>query len=124
MTKTLVINPTQKLTTFFDLWSPKIVAKLNESYVKLAKLKGEYIWHMHNNEDEMFLIVKGNLKIELRNKILSLKTGDMVVIPKKVEHRPVADSEVHVILIEPKTTISIGNSKNAEGKKTTHGEWV
>jgi len=124
MTNIVVIDPAQKLTKFFDLWSPKIVAELNESYIKLAKLKGEYIWHKHDNEDEMFLIIKGDLKIELRDKVLYLKTGDVVVIPKGIEHRPVADSEVHVMLIEPKTTISTGNSKNTEGKKSIQGEWI
>ena len=72
----------------------------------------------------MFLIINGDLKIELRDKILSLKTGDLVVIPKGVEHRPVADSEVHVMLVEPKTTISTGDSRNTEGKQATQGEWI
>ncbi len=119
-----VIDLALKLTKFFDLWSPKIIAEQNESYIKLAKLKGEYIWHKHDKEDEMFLILKGNLTIELQDKILYLKTGEMVVIPKGIEHRPVADAEVHVMLIEPTTTISTGNSKNTEGKKSTQGEWI
>ncbi|HEV2601467.1 MAG TPA: cupin domain-containing protein [Candidatus Babeliales bacterium] len=119
-----VTDPNQKLSTFSDLWSPKIIAELNESYIKLAKLKGEYVWHKHDNEDEMFLIIKGNLTIELRDKTLSLNPGQMVVIPKGVEHRPVASDEVHVMLIEPKTTLSTGDSKNTEDKKATHGEWI
>ncbi len=124
MTNIIITDLAQKLTKFSDLWSPKIVAELNESYIKLAKLKGEYVWHKHDNEDEMFLIIKGELKIELRDKVLCLKRGNMVVIPRGIEHRPIADSEVHVMLIEPKTTISTGDSKSTEGKKSTQGEWI
>ena len=120
----IVISPTQKLTKFFDVWSPKIIAELNDSYIKLAKLKGEYIWHKHDNEDEMFLVIKGNLKIELRDKVLLLKTGEMVVIPKGVEHRPVAEFEAHVMLIESKSTISTGDAENTADKKSTQGKWI
>ncbi|MBI2774999.1 cupin domain-containing protein [Candidatus Dependentiae bacterium] len=119
-----VINISKKLSAFSDLWSPKIITELNDSYVKLAKLKGEYVWHKHDNEDEMFLIIDGQLSIELRDQILNLKAGELVVIPKGVEHRPVAHAEVSVILIEPKTTLSTGDAKNTEQKKSTHGEWI
>ncbi|HJZ24020.1 MAG TPA: cupin domain-containing protein [Candidatus Babeliales bacterium] len=85
---------------------------------------GEYIWHKHDNEDEMFLVIKGNLKIELRDKVLMLKTGEMVVIPKGVEHRPVAEFEAHVMLIESKNTISTGDAENTADKKSTQGKWI
>lgn len=120
----LVINPNQKLCNFSDLWSPKIIAELNDSYVKVAKVKGEYVWHKHDNEDELFFIISGVLKIELRDKILELKPGELVVIPKGIEHRPVADSEVSIMLIEPKSTLSTGDAKNLNNKKSTHGEWI
>jgi mannose-6-phosphate isomerase-like protein (cupin superfamily) len=124
MKKVAVIKLAQKLSQFSDLWSPKIVAELNDSYIKLAKLKGEYVWHKHENEDEMFFVISGDLTIELRDTTLSLQPGDIVVIPKGVEHKPVAPSEVHVMLIEPKTTLSTGDSANTEDKKPTHGEWI
>jgi len=124
MKNIVVINPTDKLRKFSDLWSPKIIAEINDAYVKLAKLKGEYVWHKHDNEDEMFLIIRGVLKIELRDKVLELQPGELVVIPKGVEHRPVADAEVCVILIEPKSTLSTGDAEDTGDKKSTHGEWI
>ncbi len=120
----LVINPTEKLGKFSDLWSPKIITELNDVYVKLAKFKGEYIWHKHDNEDELFFVMSGHLKIELREKILVLKAGELVVIPKGVEHRPVADEEVFVMLIESKNTISTGGAQDTGDKKATQGEWI
>lgn len=119
-----VINLEQKLSLFSDLWSPKIIAELNDSCVKLAKLKGEYIWHKHDHEDEMFIVISGFLKIELRDQILDLSPGELVVIPKGVEHRPVAAEEVKVIIIEPKTTLSTGDAINVDDKKPTQGEWI
>lgn len=119
-----VINLEQKLSLFSDLWSPKIIAELNDSCVKLAKLKGEYIWHKHDHEDEMFIVISGFLKIELRDQILDLSPGELVVIPKGVEHRPVAEEEVKVIIIEPKTTLSTGDAINVDDKKPTQGEWI
>ncbi len=119
-----VVNLEQKLSLFSDLWSPKIVAELNDSYVKIAKLKGEYVWHKHDHEDEMFIVISGFLKIELRDQILDLSPGELVVIPKGVEHRPVAIEEVKVILIEPKTTLSTGDAINVDDKKPTQGEWI
>lgn len=120
----LVINTREKLNHFSDLWSPKIVAALNDSYVKLAKLHGEYVWHKHDNEDEMFLVISGNLTIELRDSILYLAPGELVVIPRGVEHRPVAPSEVAVMLIEPKGTVSTGDAEHTGDKKATQGEWI
>lgn len=119
-----VITLQDKLALFTELWSPKIIADLNDSYVKVAKLQGEYVWHKHDNEDELFIIISGNLTIELRDKVLNLQPGELVVIPKGVEHRPVAREEVAVILIEPKTTISTGDVQDTKDKKSTSGEWI
>ena len=96
------INLADKLGRFTDLWSPKIVADLNDSHVKLAKVQGEFVWHQHAGEDELFIVLQGNLTIELRDGQIDLGPGELVVIPKGVEHRPVAREEVHLMLIEPK----------------------
>ena len=96
-----VINLAGKFSLFHEHWSPKIVAELNGSYVKLAKLKGEFVWHRHEAEDELFLVVKGRLIIRLRDGDLVLREGELAVIPRGVEHLPVADEEVHVLLVEP-----------------------
>lgn len=96
-----VINLKEKLTLFNEHWTPKIIGELNGQHVKLAKLQGEFIWHSHADEDELFFIIKGNLKMEFRDKMLNLKEGDMLVVPKGVEHRPIAEEEVHVMLFEP-----------------------
>jgi mannose-6-phosphate isomerase-like protein (cupin superfamily) len=96
------INLAEKFDRFTDRWSPKIVADLNDSHVKLAKVQGEFVWHRHEEEDELFIVVRGELTIELRDGQVTLGAGEMVVIPKGVEHRPVAKEEVHLMLIEPK----------------------
>jgi mannose-6-phosphate isomerase-like protein (cupin superfamily) len=96
------INLSEKLALFSDHWSPKIVADLNDSHVKLAKVQGEFVWHSHADEDELFLILHGTLTIELRDGAVTLGPGEMVVVPKGVEHRPVAAEEVHLLLVEPK----------------------
>ena len=107
-----VVNLAQKLALFQDYWSPKIVGELNDSYLKLAKLKGEFVWHQHENEDELFLVLKGRLLIKLRDRDLWLNEGEFTVIPRGVEHLPVADDEVHVLLLEPKTTLNTGEVRN------------
>jgi len=104
-----VVNLARKFALFSDHWSPKIVGDLNDSYIKLAKLKGEFLWHAHEHEDELFLVVKGRLLIKLRDRDLWLDEGELVVIPKGVEHLPVAEEEVHVLLLEPKTTRHTGD---------------
>jgi mannose-6-phosphate isomerase-like protein (cupin superfamily) len=109
MSELTTINLEEKFGCFADLWSPKIVADLNDSHVKLAKVQGEFIWHQHANEDELFLVVRGELTIELRDGALRVGPGELVVIPKGVEHRPVAEQEVHLILIEPKETRHTGD---------------
>jgi mannose-6-phosphate isomerase-like protein (cupin superfamily) len=103
------VNLAQKLSTFDDLWAPKIVAELNGQAVKLAKLQGEFIWHHHDVEDELFLVVKGRLLIQFRDRDVLLEEGDLIVVPAGVEHRPVAEEEAHVLLFEPQTTLNTGN---------------
>lgn len=95
-----------------EYWKPAIVGELNGQYIKLAKLKGEFCWHKHNYEDEMFLVLKGILIIKLRNSEIILKEGEFTIIPKGVEHLPIAEEEVEVLLFEPKTTINTGNLNN------------
>lgn len=106
------VNINEKLNAFSEYWSPKIVGDINESYVKLAKLKGEFVWHMHENEDEMFMVIRGRLVIKLRTEDIILNEGEFFIIPRGMEHMPVAEEEVHVMLLEPKTTLNTGNIKN------------
>jgi mannose-6-phosphate isomerase-like protein (cupin superfamily) len=103
------VNLALKFSTFDDLWAPKIVAELNGQAVKLAKLQGEFIWHHHDVEDELFLVVKGRLLIQFRDRDVLLEEGDLIVVPAGVEHRPVAEEEAHVLLFEPQTTLNTGN---------------
>lgn len=106
------INLKEKFGLFNEYWSPKIIGEINESYVKIAKLKGEFTWHLHDNEDEMFFVVKGQLTIKFREKDIHLQEGESIIIPKGIEHLPIADEEVHVLLIEPKSTLNTGNVLN------------
>lgn len=106
------INMQEKLSLFHEYWSPKIIGEVNESYIKLAKLNGDFLWHSHENEDEMFYVLKGVLKMKFRDKEELLQEGECIIIPKGVEHMPVAEEEVHVMLIEPKTTLNTGDVIN------------
>ena len=106
------VNIAEKFELFQDYWSPKIAGELNDSVVKLAKLKGEFIWHHHEAEDELFLVVEGDLLIKLRDGDIHVGPGEFVIIPRGVEHLPVAHEEVHLILIEPKSTLNTGNVRN------------
>lgn len=115
------VNFSKKFELLEDYWSPKIVGDLNDSYVKIAKFKGEFVWHKHDLEDELFLVVKGNLLIKLRDRELSLEPGEFVIIPKGVEHMPVALDEVHVVLIEPKSTVNTGD---VVGERTVPAQWL
>ena len=103
------VNLTEKFNLFQDYWSPKIAGEINDSHVKLAKLKGEFVWHHHDEEDELFLVVRGKLLIKLRDRDILLEEGEFVIIPKGVEHLPIAEEEAHVLLLEPKTTLNTGN---------------
>ncbi len=107
--KMKVINLIEKFSKFNDHWSPKIIGELNGQQVKLAKLKGEFVWHDHANEDELFLIIKGTLKIEFRGKTATLKEGEMIIVPRGVEHNPVAEEEVWALLFEPASTKHTGD---------------
>jgi mannose-6-phosphate isomerase-like protein (cupin superfamily) len=106
------INLREKLASFSEHWSPRIVAELNGQQVKLAKLQGSFVWHRHDNEDELFLVVRGRLRMELRDGDVWLEEGEMLVVPRGVEHRPVADEEVEVLLFEPASTLNTGNVEN------------
>jgi mannose-6-phosphate isomerase-like protein (cupin superfamily) len=106
------INLSRKFSLFRDYWSPKIVGELNDAYVKLVKVKGEFVWHHHEAEDELFLVVRGRLLIRLRDRDLHLNAGELAIIPRGVEHRPVAEEEAHILLLEPKSTLNTGNIKN------------
>jgi mannose-6-phosphate isomerase-like protein (cupin superfamily) len=103
------VNLAEKFSQFQDYWSPRLAGQVNDFAVKLVKLKGEFIWHHHDEEDELFLVVKGRLRIELRDGVVILDEGEFVIIPKGVEHRPVAEDEVHVLLFEPAGTLNTGN---------------
>ncbi len=106
------VNLAQKLGLFTDYWSPKVVGELNGQQVKLVKLKGEFVWHHHAEEDELFLVLKGRLVIKLRDGEIVLDEGEFVVVPRGVEHLPVAEEEVHVLLLEPASTLNTGNVRN------------
>ena len=101
-----------KLGLFSEYWSPKIVGELNGQHIKLVKLKGEFVWHKHDDEDEMFLVIEGVLKMELRDKTIEIHKNEFLIVPKGTEHRPVADKEVSVMLIEPASTLNTGNTEN------------
>jgi len=106
------INIGEKLQQFSDYWNPRIVGELNGQYVKLVKVQGEFIWHQHKDEDELFMLITGNFSIELRDKTIQLKPGEMVIIPKGVEHKPIAEGEAHILLFEPKEVLNTGNIQN------------
>ncbi len=104
------INIQQKLDSFNDYWNPRIAGRLNGQLVKLVKFKGEFLWHKHDDEDEMFLVLNGAFNMELRDKTLTISAGDFIIIPKGTEHRPVATNEVHVMLFEPDSTLNTGDA--------------
>ena len=106
------INLQEKLSLFQEHWSPKIVGELNGQHVKLAKLKGEFIWHHHEQEDELFWVLKGTLKMEFRDKTVLIHENEFLIVPRGVEHRPVAEEEVSVLLFEPASTLNTGNTQN------------
>ncbi|MFA6151909.1 MAG: cupin domain-containing protein [Chitinophagaceae bacterium] len=104
------VNIADKLTLFNDFWNPRIVGELNGQHVKLVKFKGPFVWHKHDDEDEMFLVVKGEFRMEFRDKIILLKENEFLIVPKGIEHRPVAEQEVSVLLFEPITTLNTGDA--------------
>ncbi len=106
------VNVLEKFSLVKDYWSPKIVGELNDSYVKIVKLKGEFIWHRHEQEDELFLVVQGTLRMRLRDRDVLVREGEFLIVPRGVEHLPIAEEEVHVLLFEPKSTLNTGNVRN------------
>jgi mannose-6-phosphate isomerase-like protein (cupin superfamily) len=115
------VNLAQKFTLFQEQWSPKIVGALNDAYVKLVKVQGEFIWHHHDIEDELFLVIKGRLTMQLRDRDITLEEGEFVIIPKGIEHKPVAEEECHLLLLEPKTTVNTGTEQN---ERTQADAWI
>jgi mannose-6-phosphate isomerase-like protein (cupin superfamily) len=111
------INIAEKLSQFSDHWNPRIIGELNGQQVKATKLKGEFFFHHHEHEDEMFLIVKGTLKMEFRDHTEIIKPGEFIIVPRGVEHKPVADEEVELLLFEPASTLNTGNVENERTKK-------
>ncbi len=103
------VNLAQKLALFHDHWKPRVVADLNGQQVKLVKLEGPFVWHHHENEDEMFLVVQGSFRMEFPQRIVELQEGEFIVVPRGTEHRPVAEKEASVLLFEPATTLNTGN---------------
>lgn len=103
------VNLAEAFARFEDRWSPKIAGELNDSYVKLVKVKGEFVWHHHEHEDELFLVITGRLLLRLRDQDLWLEPGEFAIIPAGVEHQPFAESEAQVLLLEPKSTLNTGN---------------
>ena len=106
------VNLNEKFSRFSDCWNPRIIGEVNDCHVKAVKLKGEFIWHHHDNEDELFLVVKGKLRMKFRDREAVINEGEFIVVPRGVEHCPVADEEAHIVLIEPKSTLNTGNVTN------------
>jgi mannose-6-phosphate isomerase-like protein (cupin superfamily) len=111
------VNISEKLSQINDYYNPRIIGELNGQDVKAVKLMGEFVWHHHDNEDELFLVIKGKLKMEFRDKIVEVMPGEFIIVPKGVEHKPVAEDEVHILLFEPASTLNTGNVENERTRK-------
>jgi mannose-6-phosphate isomerase-like protein (cupin superfamily) len=111
------VNIAEKFSKFNDYWNPRITGELNNQHVKLVKFKGEFVWHKHDNEDEMFFVVEGKFNMEFRDKTIEIGQNEFIIVPKGVEHRPVAENEVSVMLFEPATTLNTGNTTSELTKK-------
>ncbi len=118
------VRLSEKFSNFQDVWSPKLVAEINDHYVKLAKGVGELHWHTHDDEDEFFLVISGQLDIHLRDRVVSLQPGDFFVVPKGAEHKPVAIEGTEIMLIEPKQTLHTGSSQTAQTVAIEDQEWI
>lgn len=112
------INIAEKLALFSDHWNPRIVGELNGQHVKLVKFQGEFVWHKHDHEDELFYVLDGQFNMEFRDKTVELKAGEFLIVPRGVEHRPVAAQEVAVMLFEPNTTLNTGDTKGKLTRET------
>jgi mannose-6-phosphate isomerase-like protein (cupin superfamily) len=115
-----VVNLAEKFASFSEHWQPRIVGELNGQHVKLARLLGEFVWHHHENEDELFFVVRGTLRMEFRDRVVTLQEGELCIVPRGVEHRPVAAEEVLVMLFEPASTLNTGNVKSDRTYRATH----
>jgi mannose-6-phosphate isomerase-like protein (cupin superfamily) len=111
------INLAHKLNLIKEHWNPKIVGEVNDVYIKLVKFKGEFVWHFHEAEDELFFVLKGTMVMKLRDKDIAIEEGECIIIPKGVEHMPIADEEVFLMLIEPKSTLNTGNIQSVRTVK-------
>lgn len=115
------VNLSEKLAQFHDFWSPRAVGAVNDFHVKLVKLRGEFVWHSHDVEDELFLVLHGTLRMQFRDREIVVGPGEFIIVPHQTEHRSVADDEVHVLLLEPKSTVNTGT---AGGERTREVEWL
>jgi len=106
------VNVREKLALFQDYWNPRIAGELNRQHVKLVKFQGEFVWHKHDDEDELFYVLDGSFEMEFRDRIIEIKEHEFIIVPKGVEHRPVAKNEVAIMLFEPASTLNTGNVKN------------
>lgn len=118
------INLSEKYALFHEHFTPKIVGEANGQYVKIAKIQGDFVWHSHENEDELFLVFKGELTIELRDEVIQLGEGEMYIVPKGVEHRTLADEETYIMMIEPISTAHAGNEETELAVPTEQQEWI
>lgn len=116
------INVREKLSSLADLWSPHIIAQINDYHIKLAKIQGEFVWHKHSETDEVFFVVKGQLRLEFRDQVVQLNEGELCVVPRGVEHKPVADRECHIMLIEPAGTRNTGDVEDEHTQLEEH--WI
>ncbi len=115
------INLESKLSQFTDQWAPKIIAQMNEYQFKLVKIQGDFVWHSHADTDEVFIVLKGSMRIDLREEPITLEEGEMCVIPKGVEHKPSADEECQIMLVEPAGTANTGD---VGGERTAEAVWI
>jgi len=112
------VNLSEKFQQVQEYWSPKIVGEVNDTYVKVVRFQGEFVWHHHEREDELFLVVKGTLRMKFRDRDVLVREGEFIIVPCGVEHLPVAEEEVHVVLLEPKSTLNTGNVRNERTLET------
>jgi mannose-6-phosphate isomerase-like protein (cupin superfamily) len=116
------INIEQKFSLLNEHWRPKILAELNNQVIKIAKIKGEFVWHKHESEDEFFLVMRGSMVIKLRDRNIHLKKGEFTVVPRGIEHKPVAEEECHILMFEPASTLNTGDVQNELTQETN--EWI
>ncbi len=122
MPHTDAVNVAQKFSMFEDHWHPRLIARVNDTDVKITKLQGEFHWHQHDNEDELFFVIKGRLLMQFRDRDVWLEPGELIVVPRGVEHKPVAPEEVHLLLVEPSGTLNTGNVVNE--RTIAELEWI